>query len=157
MGKRKRKLCPGDVFAIPITIGYGLFQYVEVGKNNIELVRVLRTVIPAISDFSPEMCMEKERYYIRMLVASAEFSGLIQFIDSYPLPDSAAVPRAYRSLVYVPQRNIRDWYLVDHETWKRVRMDDPDEAFFQLSPAGIWNADLLRMRLEENWSLENWR
>lgn len=101
--------------------------------------------------------MEKERYYIRMIVASAELAGLIQFVGNYPLPDFAGIPIAYRSLEYVPQRNIRDWYLVDNATWKRCHIKKPDELFFQLSPAGIWNADLLRSRLEEGWSLENWK
>ena len=152
-----KKLIPGNVYAIPVSGGYGLIQYVGMGQNNIEVARVLTPIVAALADFTPEMCLQKERYYIRMVLRATERSGLIQLIGNYPLPPDAVLPTQYRSLEYVPHRNIREWYLVDATTWKRAFIPHPDAKFFALSSAGIWNAALLRERLEQDWHLENWR
>ena len=157
MSRLSKKLVPGNVYAISISKGYGFIQYVGLGKSNIEVARVLTPLATTLDEFTPQMCLEKERYYIRMVLRATERSGLIEFIGNFQLPSDAVLPTQYRSLEYVPNRNIRDWYLVDVETWGRTLIRNPDDDFFKLSSAGIWNAELLRDRLEQDWSLEKWR
>ena len=157
MGRLSHKLVPGNVYAIPIDNGYGFLQYVGIGKSDIEVARVLAPLAIELDEFTPQMCLQKERYYIRMLVRAAEKRGLLKFIGNFPLPPDAVLPTQYRSLEYVPHRNIREWYLVDVETWRRALVCNPDAEFFKLSCAGIWNVALLRERLEQNWSLEEWK
>lgn len=157
MGKLSHKLVPGNVYAIPIDRGYGFLQYVGKGMSDIEVARVLAPTAAELGEFTPQMCLQKERYYIRMVVRAAERRGLLKFVGNYPLPPDAALPTQYRHLEYVPHRNIRDWYVVDVATWKYRLVRKPDVDFFKLSCAGIWNIALLRERLEQNWSLEEWK
>lgn len=147
----------GTVYAIKTSIGYGLFQCVQHDDIGIDVVRVLQPIIQNIGEFSPELLQERERYFIKFTVQAALNRKLILFIGKYNVPSSVKVPKKYRFLDLVPHRNIRNWYIVDAKTNGMRLISNINEKFLSLSSDGIWNDTLLIERLEEGWTLENWK
>jgi hypothetical protein len=147
----------GSVYAIKTSIGYGLFQCVQHNDIGIDVVRVLQPIIQNINEFSPELLQESERYFIKFTVQAALNSKLIILIGKYNVPSSVKVPKKYRMLDFVPHRNIRNWYIVDAKTNGLRLISNINEKFLSLSCDGIWNDTFLIERLEEGWTLENWK
>ena len=147
----------GSVFAIKTSIGYGLFQVVQKNDVGIDVVRVLQSTIQNIEQFSPKLLQEHERYFIKFAVQSALNKKLITFIGEYPVPTSVKIPKKYRMLDYVPHKNIRNWYIVDAKTNNLKLVSSLNKKILSLSCDGIWNDTFLIERIEEGWTLENWK
>jgi hypothetical protein len=147
----------GNVFAIKINNGYGLFQCIENYEPGIDVVRILEPVLQNLDEFSPELIQSTERYFVKFTVETAHERQLILYIGKYPVPSSVVVPKKYRMLNYVPHRNVRNWYVIDAKTNSMKYVSKIDNSLLKLSCSSIWNDTLLRERLEENWSLEQWK
>lgn len=147
----------GSVYAIKTRIGYGLFQVVQHNDVGIDVVRVLQPIIQNINDFSLDLLQEHERYFIKFTAQAALKRKLIILIGQYNVPSSVKVPKKYRMLDFVPHRNIRNWYIVDAKTNGLKLVSNINKKFLSLSCDGIWNDTFLIERLEEGWTLENWK
>lgn len=147
----------GNVYAIKTKIGYGLFQVVQNDEVGIDVVRVLKPTIEDVGQFSPELLQETERYFIKFTVRAALNKKLIIFIGKYTVPSSVKVPKKYRMLDVVPHRNIRNWYIVDAKTNRMKLVSRIDKKFLSLSCDAVWNDTFLIERIEEGWTLEDWK
>lgn len=147
----------GNVYAIKTKIGYGLFQVIQNNDEGIDVVRVLKPIIQNVEQFSPELLQETERYFIKFTVRTALNKKLIILIGKYNVPSSVKIPKKYRMLDFVPHRNIRNWYIVDAKTNRMKLVSSINEKFLSLSCDGIWNDTFLIERIEEGWTLEEWK
>lgn len=156
MIRQKKSKLQGNVYAIETKKGFGFFQCVSIDSDGIDVVRVLDKILPSIDQFKNNMVLDKERYYTKIVVGAADKSKLISFVGNYPLPDYAKAPKQYRDLDIYPD-NVRYWYIVNDRTLSRKYVTKITDSFLSLSPHGIMNAAFLRERLEENWSLSEWK
>ena len=147
----------GSVYAIKTNIGYGLFQVVQNKESGIDVVRVLQSTIQNIDQFSPSVLQGTERYFIKFTVQSAFKKKLITFIGKYNIPSSVKIPKKFRMLDCVPHKNIRNWYVVDAKTNSLKLVTSLNKKILSLSSDGIWNDTFLIERIEEGWTLENWK
>lgn len=154
---RKENSEIGSVYAIQTRIGCGLFQVVQHREIGIDVIRVLQPIIQNCNEFSPELLQEQERYFVKFAVRAAYNKKLINLIGNFRVPSAVKVPKKYRMLDYVPHRNIRNWYIVDAKTNGLRLISTLNEKFLSLSCDGIWNDTFLIERLEEGWTLENWK
>ena len=129
-------------------------------QNNeagIDVIRVLKPTIEDITQFSPELLQQAERYFIKFTVQAALNKKLITYIAKYKVPSSVKVPRKYRMLDFVPHKNIRNWYIVDAKTNGMKLVKSINKKFLSLSCDEIWNDMFLIERIEEGWTLEDWK
>lgn len=147
----------GSVYAIKTKIGYGLFQVVQKSEEGIDVVRVLKSVIENIENFSPELLQETERYFIKFTVRAALNKKLIVYIGNYNVPSTVKAPKKYRMLDFVPHRNIRNWYIVDAKTNEMKLVSSINKKFLSLSCDAVWNDTLLIECIQDGWTLEEWK
>jgi len=125
-------------------------------ESQIDIVRVLPNFLTRLDEFSPTLLESKERYYIKMHVILACDRGLIESIGKFDLPKNVKIPYKFRSLDFNPYKGWRKWYMINERLNSRKLVTKIDDQFLTLSSFGIWNPALLKERLEEGWSLENW-
>jgi hypothetical protein len=148
------KLNEGDIFRIKTNKGYAFLQYFETSET-IEYVRVLAP-IKEDDIISQEEINQKERWIIGFPLKAAARKKIIERIDNFKIPKNFSPPQFARTIHNIRGEHL-GWFIVDRYSWQRNLKPKLDEADLGLSPWGIWNDTLLIEKLEENWSLSNWK
>jgi hypothetical protein len=145
----------GDLFEIETAKGKSYLQYGSRNDDGIELIRVLRGLYSVRPKSFKELVNEKEQYLVHFPLAAAYRKKLICLVNNFPLPKDFAIPQFMRT-TYVRQGEFLGWHIVNIETLQRQFVKELSVSQKQLSPWGVWNDTLLKEKLEEGWSLENW-
>lgn len=149
------KINYGDIFEIDTSRGKAYLHYIYRGSDRIELIRVLRGLYPDSLPDLEQLANTTEAFMVFFPLAAAARRKIVRRIDSFSA-HGFSKPKYMRTT-----HNIRGeflgWFIVDTDTLKLelVKLLSPDQV--QLSPWGVWNDTLLIERLENGWTLENWR
>jgi hypothetical protein len=150
-----RKFIFGDLFEIKTEKGFGYFQYVFDEIDKIQIIRVLTNHFTEQPESFTEIVNEKEFYYIHFPLVTAFNRKLISFTGNYAIPSSVSKPK-YMRTTHTIRGKMLGWHIVDTLTLKRQFVIDLSEEQKQLSPWGIWNDTLLKERISQNWTLNDW-
>ena len=150
------KLKPGDTFRIKTAKGYGFLQFVELDELGIEYARILAP-ISIDGNLSQAEVNLVERFCINFPLAEAKRKNIIEQIGYFDIPETFKTPEFSRSRDISPGKELEGWYIINRRTLKREYKEALSEEDLKLSPNGIINDILLIERLEEDWSLENWK
>jgi len=148
------KLNSGDTFRIKTKRGYFFLQYFETTEA-IEYVRVLAPV-SRDGNITQEEIDKKERWIVGFPVKAATHKKIIERIGNFQIPKNFAIPQYARSMHNIRGEHL-GWHIVDRYSWHRQFKPVLNEEELKLSPWGIWNATLLIDRLENDWSLPEWK
>lgn len=150
-----RKIEKGDVFKIKTKIGYGFLQYVKLAERKIYYIRVL-DYISKKGIISQYEVNKKERWYTEFLLSIALQRKIVKKIGNYKVPSDFKISKYARSRHVIPDK-IYGWYIVNRKTLKLTYKDSLSEEDKLLSPHGLMNDTYIIERLEEDWSLKNWK
>lgn len=156
-GSIMKKIRIGDIFGISTKRGYAIFQYVSDTKDNCDLIRILPGIFQDLTIDWLEIVRKKEMYFIHFPLQAAVNKKLVTFIGNFELPQGFIVPKHFRDHTVNPRNGNSTWYIREENRNKMKLIDVLSDEFIGLSDWGIWNDTLLRERIEENWSLQNWR
>lgn len=149
------KIKLGDLFEIETAKGTGYLQYGCLDGDGIEIVRVLAGPYSERPENLSEKVNEKEKYLVHFPLAAAYRRKLVCLVGNFPLPKDFVKPQFMRT-TYVRQGEFLGWHIVNTETLHRQFVKELSASQKRLSPWGVWNDTLLKEKLEEGWSLENW-
>ncbi|MFJ8234182.1 hypothetical protein ACIQ34_00395 [Ureibacillus sp. NPDC094379] len=145
----------GDVFEIETSRGKGLFQYVHKDERIGSLIRILPNLYKGEFVIKDELIEEKELYLIHFPLGAALWRKIVKKIGNYPIPQHFILPSKFRT-EHIIGDEFNCWHIVDYGTWKIESIKELNDEQKQLSPWGIWNDTLLKERLAEGWTLDNW-
>lgn len=145
----------GDLFELVTSKGKVYFQYIFETEQKIQLIRILPDFYPERPNNFSEVINKKELYYVHFPLKPAYRKKLVEYVGNYEIPSQVMIPEHMRS-----QHNIRGemlgWHIINTETWQRDFVKNLTDKQKELSPWGIWNDTLLKERIEEEWTLEEW-
>ncbi len=145
----------GDVFEIVTSNGIGLFQYVHKDETIGQLIRILPNLYEEGYVIEKEIVEKKELYLIHFPLGSAIKQKIVAKKGNYPIPQDFKLPQKFRDN-HIVNGEFICWHIVDYNTWKRDKVEKLSDEQKQLSPWGTWNDTLLKERLAEGWTLNNW-
>lgn len=150
-----KKISIGDLFEIETSKGFAYFQYCFKDENLGELIRVLPGIFPDRLDSFDKIVAEKEVFMVFFPLLMAYRKKIVHLVGNKELPN-VEKPKFMRE-EYFTENGQEGWYIVDTDTWKRTKVKKLTPEQESLSPWGIWNDTLLIERIEEGWSLDNWK
>lgn len=146
----------GDVFEIETLNGFAFFQYVHKDEVIGSLIRILPNLyVNSNKDILEELVTHKELYFIHFPLVSALKQRIVTKMGNYSMPQDFLLPQKFRSKHLINGEFI-SWHIVDYKTWKRENIEKLTNEQMELSPWGTWNDTLLKDRLAEGWTLDNW-
>jgi hypothetical protein len=146
----------GDVFEIETSNGIAFFQYVHENEDIGSLIRILPIIhMDNKKGFLNDLVEQKELYFIHFPLGAALRQKIVSKMGNYPIPKDFVLPQKFRDDHSIKGEFIC-WHIVDYETWQREKVEKLTDEQKQLSPWGTWNDTLLKERLAENWTLDNW-
>ena len=146
----------GDVFGIETSNGIAYFQYVHKNEDIGSLIRILpNSYKDNKKDVLNELVEQKELYLIHFPLGAALTRGIVSKMGNYPIPKDFVLPKKFRD-DHIIKGEFICWHIVDYENWQREKVEKLNDYQKQLSPWGTWNDTLLRERLAEGWTLDNW-
>jgi hypothetical protein len=149
------KIQVGDIFEIETSKGKAYLHYIhkdpKVGR---ELVRLL----PGLYTERPEnlelLASSKEQYMLFFPISAAKRKKIVEPVGYFPA-DNFDKPKYMRD-----EHNVRGellgWHIIDTDSWRRELVKELTREQRKLSDWASWNDTLLKKRLVEGWSLENW-
>lgn len=149
------KIEKGDVFKIKTKIGFGFLQYIDKTIDRTYYIRVL-DYISKNDIISQEEVNKKERWCTEFILNIALRRKLVEKVGKFKIPDNFRISRFARSK-HIVGENINGWSIVNRNTLKRTFKEVLSEQELTLSPHGIMNDTYIIERLEEGWTLENWK
>jgi hypothetical protein len=147
MGKTKL----GDIFEINTSIGKAYLHYIYKDPTIGDLIRVLPGLYALTPDNFESLASSKERYMVFFPISLASNKKIVSLVGYSPI-NSFAKPSFMRI-----EHDDEGWDIINTETWQRHFEKKLSPEHIQMSPWGVWNAAMLKARLEEEWHLENWR
>jgi hypothetical protein len=145
----------GDVFEIVTPNGIGLFQYVHKDETIGQLIRVLPSLYEEGYILEKELVEKKEMYLVHFPLGAALKQKIVNRKGNLNLPQDFVLPKKFRSK-HIVKGEFISWHIIDYDTWKREQVQELSDEQKQLSPWGTWNDTLLKERLAEGWTLDNW-
>ena len=143
----------GDVFEIETSNGIAFIQYVYKNDDLGPLIRILPGLYKDYKkDLINELVEQKELFLVHFPLGDALKQKIVTKIGNYPIPKSFVLPQKFR----VSFVEFSCWHIIDYETWNREKVEKLTDEQKQLSPWGIWNDTLLKDRIAEGWTLDNW-
>jgi hypothetical protein len=143
----------GDVFEIETSNGIAFFQYVHKNDDLGSLIRILPGLYKVYKkDLLNELVEQKELFLIHFPLGGALKQKIVTKIGNYPIPHNFVLPQKFRESFV----KFSCWHIIDYETWNREKVEKLTDEQKQLSPWGIWNDTLLKDRIAEGWTLDNW-
>ncbi|MDD2533285.1 MAG: hypothetical protein PHC86_01125 [Eubacteriales bacterium] len=152
-----KKIKVGDIFGISTNRGHAVFQYVANTKDNCDLIRILPGFFQSLSFDFQEIVRNQEMYFIHFPLQAALNKKLVTYIGYYELPQGFVVPKHFRVQTINPRNGESTWYIREENKNGMQYIDVLSDEIIALSDWCVWNDTLLRERIEENWSLQNWR
>lgn len=149
-----KKIKEGDIFEIATETGKGYFQYIESGKLACELIRVFPKLFPKTNvDFDVEINAD-QYYFVRFPLVTALKKGIVNYVGNYNVPNNVVAPKEMITMDFL--NNERNWYVINTDTLRQKKADRKLPETRKLSPFGIWNDTLLKLRIEQEWTPETW-
>jgi len=149
------KIEKGDVFRIRTKIGFGFLQFIDKTIDRTHYIRVLDFISPN-GIISQEDVNKKERWCTEFVLNIALRRRLVEKVGNLKIPNNFRIARFARSK-HVVGENINGWNIVNRNTSKLTFKEVLSEQELALSPDGIMNDTYIIERLEEGWTLENWK
>jgi hypothetical protein len=146
------KIKIGDVFEIETSKGLAYLQYVHQGSS--ALIRILPGLYQGVPENLGEIVQNKELFFLKFPIKAALKQKIVKFILNYELPSDLKLPTHMR--IKYSTNNEQFWYIVDYSTMKREILYELNDEQKKLSPWGTWNDTLLKEKLAEGWTLEQW-
>ncbi len=146
------KIVTGDVFELQLADGSYIYLHF-LGKDE-KMGDLIEVFCQKLKSFPENFCEEKDRYdsfFVFYRIRAALRMKAIQKIGHCEAIKTK--PRYMRSTGII---DIKQWLIIDTETWEWEVVDELSETQRKLSPWGIWNSALIRERMEKNWKLETW-
>lgn len=146
----------GDVFAIDTLKGKVLLHYVLEDKNTGAMIKVLDGFYDYSRGIDLKLVEElPEQFIVSFPIDEAYKTGIVSLIGNVPCRNFEK-PKFMRT-----KHNIKGkflgWHIVNTETWYRQLVLTLTDEQTKLSPWGIWNDTVLVERLNNGWSLDNWK
>lgn len=133
------------------------FNMYQIQKNNCDLIRILPGIFQDLTFDWLEIVCKKETYFIHFPLQAALNKKLVTYIGNFELPQGFVEPKYFRVRTVNPRNGDSTWYLREENNNRMKNIEMLSEEIIGLSDWCIWNDTLLRERIEENWSLQNWR
>lgn len=148
----------GDIFEINTKIGFAYFQCVEESiSTESELIRILPgTYLNELDIDFNELIQKQEVYFIQFPLKYAMKKKIVRKIGNYIVPKTVVVPTSCRSK-HLVRGEFLGWHIVDRKTLRMQLIKELSEEQLKLSPCGMWNDTLIIERIENGWTLDNWR
>lgn len=144
----------GDIFEFETGKGYAYLHYIFLNPQVTELVRVLKGLHGETPENLLEIAGQKEQFFVFLPVKAMVKKKLLKKVGHLDAENSE-IPEFMRTEPLSPKIK-EGWEIVNTRTWKHEYVKELSEEQKSLSPWDIWNANMLKEHLEENWSLENW-
>ena len=153
MGRKKIEI--GDIFELQTNKGYAYMQCVRIPEDkrqDLELVRVYYKVHPS-KTMDISIIQESSFFYLRFVLQAAYNRKIVDKIGNASLEPNFHHPRYFRT-----ENAFGDgWQIIDSANWHRETKKELTAEQKKISPWGTWNDTLLIERLDEGWTLENWK
>ena len=149
------KIQRGDVFRIKTNIGFGFLQHIEMTIDKTHYVRVL-DFVSKDGNVSQVEVNKPERWCTEFILNIAFRRKLVERVGNFMIPLGFKVSKYARGKHIIPNE-LSGWVIVNRNTGKLTFKEKLTEEELKLSPHGIMNDTYIIERLEENWSLENWK
>lgn len=149
------KLEKGQVFSIKTEKGFGFIQYIETDTLGVEYVRLLQP-IKDLKEIDQKEVNQSQRWCCGFVVNTAHHRKIINYVGQFELPPKYKIEYWTRSPHNVRGKHL-GWNLVHRETLERKFTKKLRRKHLKLSPHGILNDTLIKERLEESWSLTDWK
>ncbi|MCF7560128.1 hypothetical protein L3X39_05710 [Sabulilitoribacter multivorans] len=149
------KIEKGDVFKIKTKIGFGFLQFIDKTIDRTHYIRVL-DFISQNGLISQEDVDKKERWCTEFILNIAFRRRLVEKVGNFKIPNNFRIARFARSK-HIIGENINGWNIVDRNTLKLIFKEVLSDKELLLSPHGIMNDTYIIERLQEGWTLEDWK
>lgn len=143
----------GDLFEIETSVGKVYLHYVDRIRGQYR-IRVLQGAFNTIPPMDAVARLD-ERFWIKFPLKAAHNKNIVKRVGNMPV-ESLNRPTPSRRMHKI-RGEFLGWFIVDEETREMTFVEKLTEDQLKLSPSGIWNDTLLISRIEEGWSLENWK
>ena len=151
----RKKIELGDIFELKTSKGYVYLQCVRIPvdkRQDVELVRIYYKVHPIqTKDFS--LIQKSSFFYLNFVLQAAYNRKIVEKVGNVPLESDFKPPRYFRTKNPFGE----GWQIVDSVNWHRETIEKLTNEQLKLSPWGGWNDTLIIERLDEGWTLENWK
>lgn len=149
------KIQKGDVFKIQTNIGFGFLQFIDKTIDKTHYIRVL-DFISKEGTISQIEINKPERWCTEFILSIAQRRRIIDKVGNFKIPSNFKISRYARSKHVIPNK-ISGWHIVNRNTLKLTYKEQLSSDELLLSPDGIMNDTYIIERLEEGWTLENWK
>lgn len=164
----------GEVYAVITKKGYGIAQIAGLDRHGIPICRIFSKLYKEIPQNVENIILNKESYLIIIFLHTMAHWRVKQAIKlgKYEVPNDFKIPKYYRDC-WVFKRNTGpfEYWSVDDYEGNILRFKDyiinvlnkklTDESwkkdFLKLNPVSILNGPALIERLENGFSLEEWK
>lgn len=164
----------GEVYAVITKKGYGIAQIAGLDRHGIPICRIFSKLYKKIPQNIENIILNKESYLIIIFLHTMAHWRVKQAIKlgKYEVPKDFKIPKYYRDC-WVFKRNTGpfEYWSVDDYEGNILRFKDyiinvlnkklTDESwkkdFLKLNPVSILNGPALIERLENGFSLEEWK
>ncbi len=143
----------GDVFEFKTNKGFVYLHYLLKDKEIGDLIGI----IEGYFDKTPKKFTEivgNKSFYVFFPLSFANNKNIVTKVGH--IPDSNFIKPEFMRTEQNEGDKLIGWDIVNTNTWTREFRAKLNSWEKELSPWGIWNDTLLRERLEDNWSLQNW-
>lgn len=144
----------GDIFEISTNKGKGYLHYVYDDKILGQLIRVLPGLFEESKNEFRELVLQKELFVVFFPLKYALKKAIISQVGSEIIDFEK--PKLMRSKHLIGDK-FHGWHIVNTDSFLRHLVKNLNEEQRQYSPFGLWNDTLLIGRMEEGWTLENWK
>lgn len=144
----------GDIFELETSRGKVYLHYVYKDKLMGALVRVLNGFYKETPRDFRDIVNHNEKFVTFFPLSSAVSQKIVKKVENIPLIYHK--PLLMRSK-HVVKGDFLGWHIINTETLQRELVKNLDDNQLKLSPWGICNDTFLIERLEQDWSLENWK
>jgi hypothetical protein len=146
----------GDIFELPVRNGLAYLQYVYRDSSLGELICVLPGIYENSQIKFNDIVIQEGGFLVFFPLSAATKSGIVAKIGNYSDTSAFTKPSFMRDPI-VENGSITGWHIVNTDTWERTLVTSLSAQQKLLSPWGIWNDTLLREKIDEGWSLDNWK
>lgn len=149
------KIQKGDVFRIQTNIGFGFLQFIELTQDKLYYIRVLDFISKegTISQIGVD---KAERWCTEFVLNIALHRKIVEKVDSFKIPRKFKV-RKYARSKHIIGNEFLGWFIINRKSLKRRLKKKLSRRHIKLSPHGIMNDTYIIERLQESWTLENWK
>lgn len=144
----------GDIFELETSKGKCYLHYIYKDKLMGHLIRVLDGLHKNIPNDFSNIVNRPERYFTFFPLSAAVSQQIVKQVGNIPLVYEK--PKFMRSK-HIVRDDFIGWHIVNTDTLHRELVKELNEAQLKLSPFGISNDTIIVERMEQGWTLENWK